>query len=198
MKTASFLALASLALASPALAGGLVAAEHDVVVTAPVVAVMDTFNWTGFYGGLSFGAGTASGNGGITEADTNPMGAHIGYLWDAGTFVLGGELAYVAGDFGDTYPLNEWASTRVKLIGGYDAGRLLPYGFVGMSQYDVTGGMSDFSDTVTIYGVGARYGFGNDGRFVVGLEYLVENKSDYDGVIDMENSDLSLFVDYRF
>lgn len=128
---------------------------------------------------------------------TDGAGVQFGYLRDLGTFVVGGELACAAGDY-DAFPLQDWDSTRPKLIGGYDAGRLLPYGFFGLSKYDANQGVP-FSDTVTLYGPGARYALGQRGKFVVGFEYLVENKDNFDVAgFDMENSEASLRLDYRF
>ena len=130
----------------------------------------------------------------MTETHAEEFGAHIGHFCDLGTFVVGGELAYVSGDY-DDFPTNNWTSTRLKLIGGYDAGRVLPYGFVGLPHHDVSGA-SEFSDTVSIHGVGAKFAVTNN--LHAGLEYLVENKDDFDGGPDLENSELSLRMDYRF
>jgi len=88
-------------------------------------------DWTGVYVGLSYGFGTFSDDGGVTDSGTDLTGIQVGYLHDLGTFVLGGELAYAKGDY-DDFPTDEWDSTRFKLIGGYDAGAVLPYGFVGL------------------------------------------------------------------
>lgn len=184
----------------PVMAGGPVAP----VVEAPVAvapAPAPTFDWTGFYAGLSFGQGKASDDGGVTDTDTDPWGLQVGYLRDLGAFVVGGELAYVQGGY-DAFPTNDWTSTRLKLIGGYDAGRFLPYGFVGLSNYEIdgiSGPVTSLSDTVTIYGLGGRFAVGDRGRIVVGLEYLVENKNNFDGTgDDLESNDLSLRIDYRF
>jgi len=178
------------ALAGPAFAGGIA----EPVVEAPVevaAAPAPGMDWTGFYAGLSVLRGTAN-NGIDPDTDTDGFGAQIGYLRDLGTFVVGGELAYVSGEF-DAF-VEDWNSTRLKLIGGYDAGRVLPYAFVGLSNYEVEG---VDSDTATIYGVGAKFALTD--KLHAGLEYVVENKDDFGGTgIDAENSDLSLRLDYRF
>jgi outer membrane immunogenic protein len=181
-------------LAMPAVAGGPI---EPVVEPVPVAeAPAPDFDWTGFYAGLGVGRGSASDDGGLTETDTDPVGLQFGYLRDLGTFVLGGELAYVQGGY-DDFPDQEWDSTRLKLLGGFDAGRFLPYAFLGLSNYDVDNGA--VSDTVPIYGLGARYAAGASGRLVFGLEYLVENKDDFDDSgFDLESDDLSLRVDFRF
>lgn len=181
-------------LALPAFAGGPVETITEPVPVAVAPAAPD-YDWTGFYAGLSIGRGSASDDGGVTETDTDPVGLQIGYLRDLGTFVVGGELAHVRGGY-DAFPANDWNSTRAKLIGGFDAGRFLPYGFVGLSNYKVTGA-SEFSDTVTIYGLGAKFGVTQ--KLAVGLEYVVENKDDFDSTgSDLESNDLSLRLDYRF
>lgn len=151
-------------------------------------------DWTGFYVGLSAFQGSYSNDGGVTDlGDTDGFGVQAGYLRDFGSFVLGGELAQVWGSYENS--TDDWDSTRLKLIGGYDAGRFLPYAFAGVADYNIDGGESD---TVTIYGIGARYAISS--RFVAGLEYLVSKKDDFDGVpgFDLEDSDLSLRLDYRF
>lgn len=193
MKAYTLLA-AACCLAGPVFAGGPVA---TVVEPAPAAeAPAPSFDWTGFYVGLSVGNGSASDDGGVTDTGTDPRGFQFGYLRDLGTFVIGGELAYVQGGF-DDFPTQSWDSTRLKLIGGYDAGRFLPYGFVGASEFDVDDG--SVTNNATIYGVGARYAVGATGRIALGLEYLVETKDDFNGpAIDLESSDLSLRLDYRF
>ncbi|MFN4194119.1 MAG: hypothetical protein ACK4FR_14400, partial [Tabrizicola sp.] len=83
-------------------------------------------------------------------------------------------------------------------IGGYDAGRFLPYAFVGMTRYDVNQA-TPFSDTMANYGIGARLALGQGGKFVAGLEYLVENKDNFDGTgFRLENREVALRLDYRF
>lgn len=188
----TFLAAALMVAAGAAQAGGPVVVADDPAVVAP--AAPAGYDWTGFYVGLSAIVGTFSDNGGATSDGTSGYGLQAGYLRDFGTWVLGGELAYAKGDY-DAFPSNDWASTRLKLIGGYGAGRVMPYGFVGLSNYDVRG-VTQFSDTVTIYGLGAKVAVSQ--KISVGLEYLVENKSNYDSSFAMENSELSLRLDYRF
>lgn len=189
----SVIIAAAASLGGPLYAGGpvtVIAEPAPVVVSAPAPV---TYDWTGMYIGLSAISGTAGE--GMDESDTQGFGAQIGYLRDLGTFVVGGELAYAKGDF-DDFP-DEWDSTRLKLIGGYDAGRFLPYGFIGLSQYSVKGPVNDLSDTVTIYGLGAKLAISP--RIAAGLEYLVENKDDFDGSgMDAENREISLRIDFRF
>jgi predicted porin len=180
--------------ASAAQAGGPVVVADDPVIVAPAEpAAMD---WTGFYAGVS--AISGSFDNGTADFNTSGFGVQAGYLRDLGTVVLGGELSYSKGDFGSSAPASDWDATRLKLIGGYDAGRFLPYAFVGMSKFDINEGPG-FSDTMANYGVGAKVALGQSGKFIAGLEYLVESKDNYDGFgTNIKNSELSLRLDYRF
>lgn len=183
------------ALAAPAFAGGpvVVAAEPEVEAAAAAPAA---FSWTGVYIGLS--AVNGSFDNGTTDYDTSGFGIQAGYLRDLGTFVVGGELSYSKGDFGDLAPSADWNATRLKLIGGYDAGRVLPYAFVGLTKFDINEGATA-SDQMPNYGIGARVALGTSGKIIVGLEYLVESKDNFDGSgTNTENRDLSLRLDYRF
>lgn len=180
--------------ASAAQAGGPVVVADDPVVVAPAEpAGMD---WTGLYAGVS--AISGSFDNGTTDYSTSGFGVQVGYLRDLGTLVLGGELSYSKGDFGSSAPASDWDATRLKLIGGYDAGRFLPYAFVGMTKFNINEGPG-FSDTMANYGVGAKVALGQTGKFVAGLEYLVESKDNFDGTgTNIKNGEVSLRLDYRF
>ncbi|HOZ33652.1 MAG TPA: outer membrane beta-barrel protein [Tabrizicola sp.] len=191
-RTLSLLALA--VLPHHALAGGLVPPVED----PPVEIAADpapSFSWTGFYAGISAISGDFSD--GSADLSTGGFGVQLGYLRDLGALVVGGELAYSKGDYGSGAPGSDWNATRLKLIGGYDAGRFLPYVFVGMTSYDVNQS-SPFSDTMANYGLGARYALGASGKVVVGLEYLVESKTNFDNNFDLDNREIALRLDYRF
>lgn len=186
------LALLLCAVAGPVLAGGPVAVDPDPVVS--VDAPASGFDWTGLYAGISLSDGTASDG---TDFDTSGYGLQAGYLRDFGALVVGGELQFSAADL-DAVPTSIDA-TRLKLIGGYGAGRFLPYAFVGLSDIEISNGGASVSDTTTNYGLGARYAFGAEGRFVAGLEYIVEDKDDFGGSFDDLDLDaISLRLDYRF
>ena len=184
-----------------ALAGQASAGGPTVVVTEPTVepvaAAAPSFDWTGFYAGVAVTSGNVTGGG--PEFSTQGFGLHAGYLRDLGTFVVGGELGYSDADV-DGQPIDtSITAARLKLIGGYDAGRLLPYVFVGLSDIEISNGISSVSDTTTNYGIGARYAFGAEGRFVAGLEYIVEDTSNFAGFgQDLDRDEISLRLDYRF
>ena len=188
------LAAAFVLSAGVAQAGGPVVVADDPVVEAPA-AMATGFDWTGVYAGVSVVNGSFSD--GIGDFDTSGYGLQAGYLRDFGKWVIGGELSYSKGDYGDLAPASDWDATRLKLIGGYDEGRLMPYAFVGATRYNVNQA-TPFSDTMANYGIGARYAFGANGKVVVGLEYMVENKSGFDDSFDLDNREVALRVDYRF
>lgn len=175
-------------------AGGPVVVADDPAVEAPAAMAAD-FDWTGLYVGLSVANGSFSD--GFTDFDTSGYGLQAGYLRDFGKWVVGGELSYSTGDYGDLAPDSDWDATRLKVIGGYGAGRLMPYAFVGATNYNVNQS-TPYSDTMANYGIGARYAFGASGKFVAGLEYMVEKKNSFDDNFDLDNRELALRLDYRF
>ncbi|MCX7289314.1 MAG: outer membrane beta-barrel protein [Rhodobacterales bacterium] len=179
--------------ASQSIAGSTNAPAGETPVTLSTATA--EFSWTGFYAGLGLSRGTAAD---ATDAfDTSGTSAHLGYLRDLGTFLLGGELAYSDADLDDVP--TSITSTRIKLIGAYDAGHFLPYAFVGLSDIEISNGPNSISDTVSNYGLGVRYAFGLDGRFVAGLEYLVEDKNNFaSSGENFDLDDVTLRLDYRF
>jgi len=189
------LMVAVLCVAGPVQAGGPVEPISEPAVE-PAATVMAERNWTGFYAGVSAVSGTF--NNGLSDFGTSGFGVQAGYLRDLGSFVVGGELAYSKGDFGNDAPTADWDAMRLKLIGGYDAGRFLPYAFVGMTRFDVNQGVT-FSDTMPNYGLGVRLALGSSGKIALGLEYLVESKDNFgNSGSDVKYDELSLRLDYRF
>ncbi len=120
-----FLGLAvSAGLTSAAIAGSPEAPLIEPAApVAPVEAAPVTLNgdWTGFYAGLQLGYLDADATGGL-EADDTTYGIHLGYDYDFGQFVLGGELDYDAtsAEFAPGVEID--SVTRAKLRFGYDAG----------------------------------------------------------------------------
>ena len=191
----SALMVAALCVAGPVQAGGPVEQIVEPAVE-PAATVMAERSWTGFYAGVSAVSGTFDN--GLTDFGTSGFGVQAGYLRDLGTLVIGGELAYSRGDFGNDAPTADWDAIRLKLIGGYDAGRFLPYAFVGMTRFDVNQAPT-VSDTMPNYGLGVRVAMGSSGKIVLGLEYLVESKDNFgNSGSDVKYDELSLRLDYRF
>jgi outer membrane immunogenic protein len=192
-----FLPTLAVALTATAAVGG--GMDVAPVEPTPVAAAAPTtgFDWTGFYVGVNSVRGDFNDGDTTDGFDTSGFGIQAGYLRDLGMIVVGGELSYSEGDYGANAPESDWDATRLKLIGGYDAGRFLPYLFVGATKYSMNE-VTTSSDSMTNYGIGGRYAFGATGNFVAGLEYLVESKDNFDNNFDLDNKELALRLDYRF
>ncbi len=128
-------------------------------------------DWTGPFAGFSFGYADADGPGGVGGSDS-AFGPHIGYDYDFGSFVLGGELEYnrLNLDLGESEGSLDSVS-RLKLRGGYDFGPALGYVVVGTARAETSGD----SDTAAVYGIGVAYPIGD--RFVISGEAL---RQDFD------------------
>lgn len=178
----SLIAIAALT-ATTALADG-----PQPVITPPVIAPAS--DWSGFYGGLSVGKGEAKNA--TASVDTTSRGLFLGYNYDMGQYVLGGELAY---DVWDSNASGSNDVSNVRLLGrvGYDAGRVLPYltaGFANISE-------SGFSETGFAYGAGVDF-MATD-NVIVGLQYLEQRYEDIDNSnVDLDLSSVSLRVSYKF
>jgi outer membrane immunogenic protein len=121
--------------------------------------------WTGFYAGLHLGTSDLSA-GNTSESDPT-YGVHVGYDYDFGQFVLGGELAYDGSvDYVIGGTVTTSTTSRLKLKGGYDLGRTLVYGVVGHANLD---GQNTRNDGYT---VGLGVSFKATDKIVTGAEYL--------------------------
>ncbi|WP_237215589.1 outer membrane protein [Ruegeria lacuscaerulensis] len=139
-----------------------------VALAAPAAAE----DWSGAYAGFSFGYADADGPNGSSGSDAS-FGPHVGYDFDFGNFVLGGELEYNRLSLGLSQ--NEGSldsTTRLKLRGGYDFGSALGYVVVGAARAET----SADDDTAAVYGIGVAYPI-ND-RFVISGEALRQEFDD--------------------
>lgn len=133
-------------------AGCALAAGH--AETAPVPSVPPP-GWAGVYGGGSLGYGGASGPDPDLEALS--YGVHAGYDVQVGGVILGGEIDLAGLDVSQEVTGIELDSiARAKLRLGYDTGRVLPYGVVGLAQV-ATSGTTEVEEGGTLYGVGLDY-----------------------------------------
>lgn len=150
-------------------------------------------DWTGAYAGFSFGYLDADGPSGAGDSDVG-FGPLIGYDYDFGNFVLGGELEYNWQDLDlgrDAGTLDGVA--RLKLRGGYDFGATLGYVVVGTARAET----SDDSDTAAVYGIGVAYPLGD--RFVISGEAL---RQDFNNITesggDLDTNVFNLRTTFRF
>ncbi|WP_281982090.1 outer membrane protein [Thalassorhabdomicrobium marinisediminis] len=187
-----------LALASTAAFAGNLSAPVVVAPVAPVApVVVPTADWTGFYAGAQYVTGDANLDDGFGDfdLDLDGYGVHAGYLYDMGSFVLGGELDYdkltvdVFGTDADADVL------RAKAIAGYDLGSFMPYLTAGVAKIDVEDGGAE--DTAKFYGIGGA--FQATDMFRVGVEALRHQQDDFDNSgFDVEIDTISLRASFTF
>ena len=149
-------------------------------------------DWTGAYGGLSFGNLSAEADGGLDD-DESIYGIYGGYDYDFGKFVVGGELDYQTGEDIELGGVEVDDIFRAKLRGGYDLGRTLVYGTVGAAQLGTNIG----DDTGIVGGVGVEYMVTD--QFSVGGEFLAHRFDDFDDTgLDIDANTVSLRGSFRF
>lgn len=192
-------ALATLAIASPAFAGGPaeVAPEptvEPVFTPAPVSAA----DWSGFYAGAQLGYADVDSNGGGLDGNGLLGGVHAGYRWDFGGYVAGAEVDYDTADVdlaGGTSTLDDVA--RLKLMGGAKFGNNLLYATAGAARASATVGGDELSDNGIFYGAGIDTALSE--RWTVGAELLQHDFNDFDGsAVDLDVTTIKAKVGLRF
>lgn len=187
LSVAAAMAVAA-AITGPALAGSLDEPVLSPTPTAPPPSPVYTGgNWTGFYAGAQIGNLDADGENGLAGigGDDTSYGLHAGYNYDFGAWVVGGEIDYddanVDLDQAGVATGNSIDSvTRAKLRGGYDFGRTLVYGTVGVADVDTSLG----DDTGDFYGVGVSYKATE--QVIISGEYLKHSFSDLGGAAGLD------------
>lgn len=189
MKTLAITAATLATLALPAFAGGPTVVADDPMPAA-MAAPAPAHDWSGPYVGLSYGRTSAdiefSTGGAFDFNNGNIAGIYGGYLFQRGSLVYGGELAYgrindsfVPGGFGDDDVIERALDLKARV--GFAANRALIYGVVGYSQFNYfepTGVDMDLD--------GLSLGLGADvavtERLTMGLEYLSRDGSGDDSL----------------
>jgi len=113
------------------------------------------YRWGGFYAGLN--AGYQWGD--VSNNNTEPRGilggGQVGYNWQSGQFVLGGETDLQASSADDTFApykfSNPWFGT-LRGRAGYAMNNILFYGTLGLAYGDLTGEAGAVSETKTLAG----------------------------------------------
>lgn len=185
------------ALAAPALAGNLEEPIVEEVVTTPAPVVNYGADWSGFYTGLSFGtgSGTSETAGGDTDFDiNNNIGAQAGYLWDNGSLVYGGELAYNSLNLEANGTEDDGDVLALKGRLGYDAGSFLPYATAGYANLNSNGESGDGY----VLGAGLEYAATENIR--LRGEYLNHQFDDFGDTAgtDVKADTFSLGLNYAF
>lgn len=189
-----------------AFAGSPVYVAPDVLPVATVpTTVAPIADWSGLYAGVQAGMlkGDISTDTAEGEIDGTIYGAHIGYNYDFGRFVLGGELDYNIGSgegvSGGTTTDLDYSIAHLKARAGYDLGSVLAYATTGVAwfEYDEPAGAQD--GTGYFVGLGAEYRISND--WSVGAEYLAYQFTEFgdasiDGDVDLQT--LMARVSYHF
>lgn len=202
------LATAALIAAPLAFVGGFAQAgglAEPVIAPAPTpvplapAPVATGRDWTGFYAGGSLGYGSVDIDGVDDDFEGTTFGAHVGYNYDLGSIVVGGELEYMGtNDFvldGGDLELDSVARAKARV--GYDAGSFLPYVTAGWAQASVDGGaLGTLEDDGYFYGAGVDYAVSD--AITVGGEYLRHDFDDFDGGADIEADTFGLRVSYNF
>lgn len=171
-------------------AGSPTAAPADPVISQPVVPVVAASDWTGPYFGAALGFG--SFDLGAGSGDGRNEGAFVGYDWDFGDYVAGGEIQYLGNDvtIGGT---ELYGMTRLKGRLGYDAGPVLVYGTAGYAWADSSAG----DGNGYVAGLGMDYKL--DNGISLGAEYLYNDFSDFAGTgNDLSGSTIEARISYRF
>lgn len=187
-------ALAALMLAAPAapaLAGGIAEPAPEAIYV-PV----DDATWDGWYAGLSIGYGDGEGTGPGQVYDGNRIGAFLGYRYDMGNFVIGGEIDFEHGvmylNGSTTDGVNEMLRSGFEF--GYDAGALLPYATLGAVAmwYENPPPIPAFDDISfgLFYGLGLDYDI--NGSITVGAELLLHQFDD-DAPLPGQSQDVTTF-----
>lgn len=167
--------------------------EAPLIVADPVP-VTPVGEWTGFYTGLQLGYGDFSSDSGL-DGDETSFGFHVGYDYDFGNYVIGGEIDYDKFDAdlgGGAASVDSVA--RLKVKGGYDLGSTLIYATAGAARADTSVG----DETGPFVGLGVNYKISD--RYTVGAELLQHRFDDVGGVAgnDLDATTLSLRGSLRF
>jgi outer membrane immunogenic protein len=183
------------AVSTPAFAGSLIEPVVETTDVAPEIFVAPPSfggEWTGLYGGLQLGQIDVDGPG-AADGDDLSFGLHVGYDYDFGQFVLGGELDYDTADIDLGGAATVDGVTRLKLRGGYDLGRTLVYATAGLARVETSLG----SDNGQFGGLGVAYQLSD--QFVVGGEVLTHQFDDINGSgVDADATSISLRGSFRF
>ncbi|MBB05134.1 MAG: hypothetical protein CML03_06395 [Pseudooceanicola sp.] len=174
--------------AGAAFAGSATTGPADPVIAAPVLPVVRASDWTGFYFGA--GVGTGEWDRGAASGSGRNEGVFVGYDYDFGNYVLGGEAQYIGNDVvigGQALQ----GVTRVKAKAGYDAGRALVYTTAGYAYADSSAG----GGNGYVAGVGLDYEVMDN--VTVGAEYLYNEFDDIGGQ-NLTGNTIEARLSYRF
>ena len=141
------------------------------------------YNWAGFYAGLNLGYEWGK----VTNSNIDPNGVagggQVGYNWQSGQFVFGGETDIQATSADDTFApykfSNPWFGT-VRARAGYAMSNMLFYATAGLAYGDLTGELNALDETKTELGWTAGLGMevGLTPNWSAKVEYLYMDLGD--------------------
>jgi outer membrane immunogenic protein len=163
--------------------GAAMAADLPRGPTPYSAAPASTYNWSGLYAGIN--AGYQWGH--VTNSNVDPAGiaggGQVGYNWQSGQFVFGGETDIQASAADDTFApwkfSNPWFGT-LRGRAGYALNNILFYGTVGMAYGELTGQLNSLEENKTLIGwtAGAGMEVGLTPKWSAKMEYLYMDLSD--------------------
>jgi outer membrane immunogenic protein len=180
-KTMRAMTLAAVAAASGAAVAADLPRGPSPYYSAPAPA--SYYNWTGLYAGVN--AGYEWGH--VTKSSVDPSGiaggGQVGYNWQSGQFVLGGETDIQASAADDTFApwkfSNPWFGTLRGRV-GYALNNILFYGTVGMAYGELSGQLNSLEENKTLVGwtggLGMEVGFNQ--KWSAKVEYLYMDLGD--------------------
>lgn len=203
-KTMRALTLAAMAAAS----GAAVAADLPRGPAPYYAPAQNYYNWMGFYAGVNLGYEWSH----VTSSSLDPSGiaggAQVGYNWQSGHFVLGGETDIQASAADDTFApwkfSNPWFGT-LRGRAGYAVNNMLFYGTLGMAYGELSGEFNSLDENKTLVGwtAGAGMELGINSRWSAKVEYLYMDLGDRAYTITgvnngLQSNILRLGVNYHF
>jgi outer membrane immunogenic protein len=135
------------------------------------------YSWTGPYAGLNLGYQWSKVTNNVTEPSGVAGGGQIGYNWQVGQFVLGGETDIQISGADDTFApykfSNPWFGT-LRGRAGFAINNVLLYGTAGLAYGELKGEFFGLGEDKTLVGwtagAGVEYGFTQN--WSAKLEYL--------------------------
>lgn len=199
MKIYAITALVGLA-AAPAFAGDLstTPVEPQPQVLTQAAPLNYGGDWTGAYAGIQLGYGDVGTTGGALDGDGAIGGAHVGYNYDFGNYVLGAELDHNISNIDLGAAAGELDSvTRLKGKVGYDAGRTLYYGVLGAAHAEATVGGAGLSESGYLVGLGADYMLTDN--IVLGGDVIYHDFGDFDGSgVEVDATTVQARLSFKF
>jgi len=174
MKKIAFATAATLLLTGAASAADL-AARPYTKAPAPMVSV---YNWTGFYIGVNAGGAWSESGTNFGDASGFVGGGQIGYNWQMGSFVLGGEADLAVASFKTNLSDNKYrtdllSSLRARLGFAFDRIMIYGTGGVGVAKgkvYSSDYPSKRFTTVRPVLGAGAEFAVTNN--FLLRAEFL--------------------------